>query len=387
VAADTAPATRPRVAVLSRRHVDQRVWNAAQYEFEDVILDIEDATLIAPPKRDSGEVAEMRRRTTNKVRQVLKRPVLTAMSNVELTEDVDLFFGIFASVPELADLNRVSGWREHSGKAVAFLIELWTTQLPRYREDLKALRGFDHIFLFSRDAIPAVEEITGVPCTYLPAATDTLRFAPTDLMQPERVIDVLSYGRRLESTHQVLLKRLEEEEQFFYHYQTGDGPLPLMDYREHRILLAESLKRSRYSVVYRNNDNDDRARMTGGEDSLTTRYFESAAAGALLLGSRPDTPDFDDCFSWPLPIQEFSGDETEILASLDRLDADLEWQLQARRNGVQGSLRAHDWAHRWLKVLEVAGMNPDPRTTDRIARLETLAATLDPQGGESVASH
>ncbi len=63
-----------------------------------------------------------------------------------------------------------------------------------------------------------------------------------------------------------------------------------------RRLMAEYMKRSRYFFSYRPGEDLDRGR---DDDVLSSRYFEAAAGGAVLLGSRPDTPGYEARFGWP----------------------------------------------------------------------------------------
>jgi hypothetical protein len=368
---------RRRVAILSQRNIEQRVWHASQFEFEDVIQDVEDALLLAPPTRDSSEVATLRRRAVNKGRAALRKPRTSSMTASSLDCEVDLFFAVFASAHEIGHLRRIRNWRTRSGKAVAFLVELWTTQLEQYREELKLLRAFDHVFLFSRAALPALRRLTGVPCSYLPAATDALRFSPSPQQPPNRTIDAISYGRRLEGTHRALLAAMESG-QLFYSFTTGTGSFLITDYKEHRLLLAQTLQRCRYSIVYRNNDNQDRARLTGGEDSLTARYFEAAAAGTIVLGSRPDVADFDACFDWTDSLVPVRAPEREIANIVRELDKDPERLAEARTRSISETLRRHDWIHRWLTVLEAADLPPTAAANERVNHLNRCRRRWSP---------
>ena len=358
-----------RVVVFSQRSAAHRVWHASQYEFEDVIAATDDVTLITPVTLDDSEVRQLARAGSNRLRGALGRHPVSGLQRTVVPAESELFFAIFATAPELAHLPRLTGWQRGSGKKVAFLVELWTTQIDRYRHHLELLKDFDHIFLFSREALPALREITGVPCSYLATASDALRFAPAR-PAPPRVADVYSYGRRVEQTHQSLLREFEQG-RLLYVYQTADGPFPITEYREHRLLLAGMLQRSRYTVVYRNNANADRARMTGGEDSLTNRYFEALAAGAVVLGSAPETDDFRQCFDWPDAVVEIGDVPVDEL--IRALDADEDRLARLRATSIEQSLRRHDWAHRWQDVLDVAGLRGQPALHERLHALQHAA--------------
>ncbi len=149
----------------------------------------------------------------------------------------------------------------------------------------------------------------------------------------------------------------------------------MTDHVEHRVAQASLLHRTRYSIVYRINDEPGRVGRTGGEESLTNRYYEALAAGTIMLGTAPDSVEWDDCFPWPdaiVPIPAPAPDVVELIRELDR---DPERLDRARAAAVTTFLRRHDWAHRWGEVLALGGMDPHPRLA---GRLQHLQARLHP---------
>jgi hypothetical protein len=357
---------------MSRRRAEQKVWQASQFEFEDVIGQVDDIAILSPGARRPGSAGSLARGALNRVGAQLGRPRRSAMVTTGAAVDAELFFAIFAGPNEIGGLPHVGAQLARSAAKVAYIIELWTPQIPGAADYLRQLRGFDHIFLFSRDAIPAVQDITGVPCSYLPTAVDAELFAPAS-PGPARSIDVTSYGRRLPRTHAQLLAAMDEK-RLYYSYDTISGPFDVTGHREHRAALAATLQRSRYAVVYKNNDDPERVSRTAGEESLTNRYFETLAAGAVMLGSAPDGTDFGDCFDWPDAVVPLSVRSPDVLDVIAALDADPERLDKARRTAVAQSLRRHDWCHRWREVLAAAGLQEYPRLGQRLGALEARAA-------------
>lgn len=367
-----------RTVVLSLRGASRRVWLASQFEFEDVVADVDDVRLLAPPGRATGPVADALHGGANRLRRGLGRPRRRQLVTQTSATEAELFFAVFAAPHEIGALPHVRAQVERSAVKVAFIVELWRPWLPAVTDYLRQLRGFDHVFLFNRGSLADVEAITGVPTSYLPTAVDALRFAPS-LPSPERVIDVTSYGRRLPETH-AALRRAAGPGGLFYHYDTVAGAFDVEDHVEHREALAATLQRSRYSVVYRNNDEPIRLPRTAGEESLTNRYFEVAASGAVMLGTAARTPDFDACFDWPdaiVPIAAPAPDVAEVIAALDADPARLE---RAGRAGITHSLRRHDWAHRWREILTTVGVEPRPGLAARLAALEARATAHEAAG-------
>jgi hypothetical protein len=367
----------PRVAVYSRRKVEQKVWQASQYEFEDVICEIDDATLVMTHPARGGAGAELLRRGLNRVGRPLHRDRRAVMSAGHDEVDAELFFAVFAAPHEIGALPFLRSQLSRSARRVAFIVEMYTTDLPSSADYIRQLRGFDHIFVFTRDVIPAIHELTGVPTSFLPTGIDSLLFAPS-LPFPARSIDVMSYGRRLPDTH-AALRAAQIEGKLHYSYDTVRGAFAVSDSRDHRAALASRLQRSSFAVIYKNNDEPSRVVRTGGEETLTNRYYEATSAGAIVLGSSPDLADFDTEFPWPdavIPIAAPAPDIANVIASLSRDQARLD---AARLAGIRAGLERHDWSYRWDVVLDAVGMRHHERGATRQgnlgARLAALSAT------------
>jgi hypothetical protein len=285
----------------------------------------------------------------------------------------DLFFAVFADANEIGMLPHMRAQARGASVRVAWLVELWSSQLPGVKDYLRQLREFDHVVVSNRAVVPAVEQIIGVPVSYLPLAVDTDRYAPPPWPHaPTRNVDVASWGRRLPETHAALMQALAEQ-RLYYHFDTVRGPWEVTDHVEHRLAQASLLQRTRYSVVYRINDEPGRRDRTGGEESLTNRYFEALSTGTIMLGTAPRSVEWDECFPWPdaiVPIPAPAPDVLDVIAALDREPERLD---RARAAAVSTFLHRHDWAHRWRAVLALVGMDEHPRLRERLVRLEGRA--------------
>lgn len=364
----------PRVVLASRRAVEQKVWQASQLEFEDVVSQVDDVAWCLPRPAPAVPGARLAHGLVNRAGRPLGRDRRVMVRAPEPGPDVpaDLFFAVFADANEIGLLPHMRSQVARAGARVAWIVELWTPQLPRVADYLRQLRGFDHVIVSNSAVVPAVEHLVGVPCTYLPLAVDTDRYAPPARDRPARTVDVASWGRRFQGTHEPLVRAMADH-RLHYHFDTVRGPWEVTDHVEHRLAQAALLQRTRYSIVYRINDEPGRVDRTGGEESLTNRYFEALAAGTIMLGSAPDSAEWDDCFPWRdavVPIPAPAPGVVEVMAELDRDPARLEL---ARTAAVTTFLRRHDWAHRWREVLRLVGLAEDVRLAERLARLEARA--------------
>ena len=207
------------------------------------------------------------------------------------------------------------------------------------------------------------------PCHLLPIGIDVESFVPAELGL-ERPIDVAYVGRRLPEVHEQAL-RWARERGAYYLFDTGRPPLYVEDPARHRWLYASQIKRTALAFAYPAKSDVDEE--TGGVQEIGARYFEFAAAGATILGTAPATERFDAEFSWPDALVPLPQDSASVGAELDALLEDAPRRRAIERAGICGTLRRHDWSHRFRDILHHAGLSPVPAVEDRIERLARRA--------------
>lgn len=371
--------TAPRVVLASRRLVEQKVWQAAQFELEDVVAEVDDVAWCLPRPSSAPPAVRVARGVLNRAGRPVgraRRSPVRAPDPARPVVPAELFFAVFSDANDIGMMPYVAPHAAAAARRVAWIVELWTPQLPRVADYLQQLRGFDHVVVSNSAVAEAVTSITGVPCSYLPMAVDAERYAPLVPDGPERTVDVASWGRRLPGTHAPLVRALAER-RLHYAFDTVRGAWDMTDHVEHRLVQAALLQRTRYSVVYRINDEPGRIDRTGGEESLTNRYFEALAAGTVMLGSAPATAEWSEAFPWPDAVVPIAAPAPDVVEVIEDLDRDPERLDRARRAAVSTFLHRHDWAHRWRDVLGLVGMEEHPLLTERLARLEDRARPWD----------
>ena len=168
---------------------------------------------------------------------------------------------------------------------LCWLDEFWASQISRYKFLLHLFKKFDHVIVSMHGSLEPLEKALGRTCHWVPLGIDTIRFS-TYPAAPERVIDVLSVGRRSEVIHRELLK-LSSSGKFFYVYDTIDdiASSNTLNPREHRDYHANMAKRSIFFMVAPALRNA--FEYTHGQIEVGYRYYEGLAAGAILWGRCP----------------------------------------------------------------------------------------------------
>lgn len=370
------------VLLLSQRRLADLVAFSITYEFEDTLVDLLGADRVDAQGRSALELSRRVYKATRYATgsRSLAASIAPNPRTVPLHREYDLFFPVFNYTHEVYALTTMPGWRQRCRHAACYIIEVWPHLLPEYL--LELLSEFDHIFIGGHNSVDAVARMTGRPCSYLPLASDVLRFAPAPSRQA-RPIDVCNIGRRSAVTHQALLGMAEARE-IFYYFDTvaaSGHDLKQRTFRvdapsEHRRMLASLLQHSRYFIANRSRINEPD--YTAGREEISSRYYEGAAAGTVMIGEPPATPEFKALFDWPdavVPVPFNSADIGDLLADLDRAPDRV---ARIRSANVANAALRHDWLHRIEVVFDTLGLTPTAAMRQRAARLNAVAQAASP---------
>jgi hypothetical protein len=357
----------PRILIFSQRNIFKKaLFRCAHYEFENIISQIDSVELLAPElDLSTGRQAIAKR--------IAFHAPIALNPGIERTRPkahYDLFLAVCGAPADLLMVNAVRNWREACKTSICLIDELWVREMAGHRHFLRILEKFDVVMLYYSQSVQALNERIRRKCVFLAPGVDTALFSPYPA-PPKRVVDVYSIGRRSEITHQALLKMASEDGLFYLHDSiAGDQAIHPS---EHRALFANVAKRSRYFIV--NPGLIDRPDKRGNQIEIGNRYFEGTAAGAILVGERPNNQEFDQLFDWPdavIPLPYNSSD----INLIKELDKQPERQDRICRTNAAQALLRHDWVYRWESILETAGLEPMPELLQRKERLRTIAAAV-----------
>ncbi|MDE2250808.1 MAG: glycosyltransferase [Gammaproteobacteria bacterium] len=366
------------VLLMSMRRRSDLVGYCASYEFEDVIAQVTGADRFEP---GAAIDLDMPRRAFKAARylsgsRTLAWRLAPKPRHPRFERRYELFFPVFTHAHELFALAAIPDWRRQCRVAACFIAEMWLHILPRYL--LELLRDFDHVFVGVRSPVEAVAKIARRPCSYLPPAASVLAFSPLPDF-PRRVIDVCSVGRRSAQTHRALIELARRREIFYYYDTVAASGVDLkqrtfrvQDAAEHRLLLANLLKRSRYYIANRALVNDPG--FTRGSEEISSRFYEGAAAGTVMIGEPPVSDEFTRQFDWEDAIVRLPFDSPEIGALIAQLDRDPARQAKIRCTNFCNAALRHDWLHRLQAVYQACGIAPTAGMAERQRLLAAAAA-------------
>lgn len=366
-----SPLSTFRICMPTWRNISRAACKCVQYEAADVLSDLVEVDFL--PLKPASLFPIRRRVHGSLLWRGMGKQLNPGLRPIKLSRDYDAFVVLCQDPWDLPLINAIKDWKRRCRVSICWIEEVWTWNLEHLDALLSILNQFDHVFLCGSYSISPVSNRLGRACQYLPLAVDSLRFNPLPHL-PKRVIDVYSMGRRFEGIHRELV-RIARSGEIFYLFDTSSdaGIMQIADHRQHRDLLASVAQRSQFFMVAPSKI--DMEAETHGQSGIGYRYFEGAAAGAVLLGTAPSCAAFNELFDWPdivIPTSEDGADVEEILRELK---AQPERMAEISSRNAREMLLRHDWVYRWRKMLEVAGLKPTPKLLQREAKLQELAET------------
>jgi Glycosyl transferases group 1 len=364
---------KPRICVLTARGFSHNAFMGGGYEAQDILLEIDDAELIylKPARAYKLRQSIHARLVWHDLTESLAF-VNMAFEPIRLTKEYELFVVYLpCHIDQLLQIAAVRGWKDYCKTSVCWIDEMYAAFIPKLKHWLPALKQFDHVVVGASGTVAALAEAIKRPCHWLPCGVDAIRFSPFP-RPADRVIDVYSMGRRAEGLHRAL-RELAAKNGTFYFYDTFETSLTnINDYKQHRDMLSNIMKRSRFFLVAPGKGGLPEA--TGNQIELGLRYYEGSAAGTIMLGQIPYCETFNTMFNWQDAVVEIQADGSDVADVISMLAGQPERLMEiSRRNAVEALLR-HDWMYRWKKILDIVGIEPAPQLEVRENRLKQLAA-------------
>lgn len=357
--------TKRRTLIFSLRQLKTDICRCHDYEFEDVVAEVEPADFYLPELRYDHRVLSSIAQYLSY--HTLKFPWNPCYAFPEITRTYDLFFANMTFLYDLEILRRMPAWRKKVGYAICYIDECFIESLNQYSRYLPILRDFDCVVLNCSGTEQSLVDRIGVKTISVPSGIDMMRFFP-GIDGPKRLIDISNIGRKDPLQHQQFLK-LQERDKWFYYYDTISA-FAVKKYREHRENLSSSLSKTTFSVV--NPAKFDMQTETQGQEEMGFRYYEGAAAGCVLIGRIPRTPNYSVQFPWKEAVIELPGAVEDIPDFMLDLIRQTERLKQISFDNVNGSLGMHDFAYRWETILSEAGYESGPALNQRKEKLNEL---------------
>lgn len=368
----------PKVLILSQRLNFKNVGRACSYEFEDAVQSLSEGQILTPRLKLVDSTQEENWEKKSKFRKFFGHNLFYLSKNfgwyhrIPLENTYDLLFVLCGALPDIQVIKSILDWRKKCGFAVCWIEDIWDSSLDQYKKLFPLLRKFDRIYIGTSTTLPKAKKVLSTKCRYLPPAVDALNFCPTSIDDP-RPIDVMFFGRRSVNMHRSLYQWAQAKKKF-YQFDTFAPQRNVTDAKEHRQFTADMIQRTKYFIA--NKAQISNSAMTGNQEDLSFRFFEGAAAGAVMLGHRPDIPAFHENFDWPDATIHVPADSLGLPQHIEELEADPVRVRKIRQNNVLQSLLRHDWVYRWEAILKDLELPISEKIVERKQQLAARATDI-----------
>ena len=275
--------------------------------------------------------------------------------------------------------------RRRSGACYAYVFDSlfryltnWTGRFPaplrssvKYaRHEVRNLRTLKRVFAPTALTLPDQADFFGVPFTYIPIGVDAVRFGSA---RRSRCIAVNAYGRQPPDVGNYLADAMNAGASDLIYHHTGHQEISTVsDPTRHRRHFWKLLTHSKLALAYAPEAYDPHQRFDCS--FVGQRWFESIAAGCVIVGRRPSAPESDALFDWPDALIDLPEEPHDALdAVLHLLDQPERLARSSQRN-YREALERHDWRHRIADMATVIGLEADPSVLSEVDEKLALEA-------------
>ena len=367
-----------RMLIFSKLCSSSPMWQGVQYRIEDVVATLTDARMIFSRPQRAPMPSSLSRCVVNDGKRRLgvapRTPlwVGSRMGPTAVGTPHDLFCAAFRCPHEVAHLHRLKGWREQVRRARCLTIQPRNWEVQESADYLRVLADFDEVDGRNPGPVPEIAALCRPAPTFMGPAVDAPRgpCPAAGAACPRRL-----RTRAPQRPHRARPCSASWKNGLSSLYETR-GDSVVRERREHRALQSNLIQRSKL-LRFRVTDSPERHARTGGDEVQSARFLERVAGGAVLLGSRARTPEFEAAFDWPDVVIPVALDEADMAGVLADLSPEPDRLAAVRTEIAKNRPRGHDWLARWSHVPCSNELPPLAQLQQRISGLKARADKVD----------
>ncbi|MBL4907891.1 MAG: glycosyltransferase family 1 protein [Sneathiella sp.] len=341
----------PNFLVVSARAIYTEYADACSFEFEDAIIDSLQADLL-----ELSNIPSVKTQTTGENRDKYNK-------EYDIVFLVANNFRKLAKMYALLEKYKIPAKKTYAYVFGAYIHELKYLTLPGARHFIPRYRRIcqiDHIFVPFKENQPVLANLFDLPFHYSPMAVDVLKVAGD---HPSRFISVNGFGRQEPMLNDLLAATFNKPGSPYIYQHTNAIISPGMkNWQQYRELFWHSLRNSQLSLTFDSLYHNPNGRSQ--HSFVGPRWYESLAAGAVVVGQSPKTEEALALLDWRDATIDLPDDPERALKKImELLDSPDDLRQIGNRNTQQMFLK-HDWRYRIEKMLIETGF-PRVQSLDR----------------------
>lgn len=347
------------IHVLSERASCSHGSWANNFALEDILAETCDALIFSPEQFFAHTRFEP---VTGRIRRGRYR----RLSEVPV-EGADILLLVGMGPSSLRMLQALPKWRAKYTKVLAYIVDIYPPSDQTFDRHLAG--KIDLLFVSYSQMVDRLRNLLEVETSFLPQAADVLKAGG---YITDKRIDVAAFGRQPRDVLETLIEtsKASKHSDLFAWWSEQKYPFT-RNMLQDQSAFTTILNRSRISLCYRFEDTHPQSFK--GVSPITARWFESAAAGCVIAGSRPSSPEGEDVLNWKDSVIDLSTDGKTCVDQLQKLLSDPQRICDIAFRNFQNAALSHDWGHRIVTLMESVSAAIPPALDDRLALLSRQA--------------
>jgi hypothetical protein len=335
--------------VFTLRDVKSSPVHACVFEYEDVLIRSLSATVISPK---DVQTLKLSKTDNEPIHLFLAGFVIGDIveSLRYLKYHLDQFAGIYGYITD------------------SFLIQSEINK-PAWRRSVSSFyrytKKITRLFVPFEYSVRECEDFYNIPVSFIPQAADVLNFGDAS---KHKFIDINGYGRQEVNCSKLLSMTYNQQKSTrIYHHTDHMRVDRINDNLAHRRFFWQLLRGSKIALAFDGLAANNDKRFT--HSFIGLRWFESTAAGCVIVGRRPTCDEMNRLFPLQNSTIELPHIEKEILPFFEALLSDEKKLTSIGANNYLHALEKNDWRYRFIDMLAILGITPPAPLLEEIAQL------------------
>jgi hypothetical protein len=343
--------------ILSKREVPHPFvgWVAID-EFEDLFTSL-----------TGSRIVNARRPTRSGLVGKIKNRVAGPYPPIADVDGGDLLLVVARAPIDLQMLLAIPDARKKFRYIAGYVIDSY------YTENFPSITGaYDHIFSTTEEGADTITSRFGTSSSVLAQGFDCLTWAS---LNDVRSIDLIGFGRQPQTYHREFQRSFHIQGSPLLYLHSPLGATKGSAVWDERPMMLKLLQRSKLSLAF-NLGTEPEANRPRAASFVTSRWFESLAAGCIVVGKRPPGMMAEQLFCWPDALIELPDNPVDAPAAILDLATNVDFLRRTRARNVIEMSHRHDWRYRIREIYAHFDLLLPPLLIEQLSSLERRLAVL-----------
>jgi len=324
-----------KIGILTNRSDSSYVFMHSVYDFEDCIVKATGGELIHVPARRNDVLSKCKRKIK--------------LGSIRLKDFYDVLFCV--SLNFGTALDDVSNWRGRCKYCICYIYDTWPNITAYDAAAIqRTLRHVDLLCFSFPQSINYFKALLNPLPYWVPQAINPERFYYVP--DVPRGVDVYIFGRQPQDVFKKVQSYCLDHNLLMVHH--NKLPFPdgkVLDWQSAYTMHAQLLLHAKVTLNWAMQLTHPWRLIS----STTTRWFEPAAAGCLVVGNEPNDDEFRRLFPFGGFVRTVDKDFTNLISLIEEALKDTGSET-IRRQLAEHTLHHHTWYHRIARMLRKAGL-------------------------------